>query len=139
MRAAGGVVLRRGDGGRLEVLAVHRPRYDDWSLPKGKLDDGETSAAAAVRELREETGCECALGSELPTVRYRDRRGRPKEVRFWTAEVVEDHGFAPSDEVDDRRWVPAGSAATLLTYAADRDLVELARLATRSGNPGTSS
>ena len=76
--AAGGVVERDG-----LVAVVHRPRYDDWSLPKGKLDRGESWEQAALREVREETGLECELGEQLPTVRYMDQRGRPKTVRYW--------------------------------------------------------
>ena len=83
VEAAGGVVLRGEPGAGVEVLVVHRPKYDDWSLPKGKLEPGETDEAAAVREVEEETGWRCALGEELPAVRYTDRNGRPKHVRYW--------------------------------------------------------
>ena len=118
VRAAGGVVLRDG-----EVCLVHRPRYDDWTLPKGKLDDGESFEEAALREVHEETGLRCRLGDELEPARYTDQKGRPKIVRYWAMDVVDDDGFAPNDEVDEVRWVPVAEAASLLTYDHDRDLV----------------
>ena len=117
VNAAGGVVVRDG-----RVCVVHRARYNDWSLPKGKLDPGESFEAAALREVHEETGLRCRLGRELETVRY-EVRGRPKVVRYWTMEVVEDEGFAPNDEVDEVRWVDPREARGLLTYAHDRELV----------------
>ena len=119
VNAAGGVVVRGG-----EVCLVHRPRYDDWTLPKGKLDDGESFEDAALREVWEETGLRCRLGAELEAVRYRDQKDRPKVVRYWVMEVVEDEGFAPNDEVDELRWLPPAAAAELLTYAHDRSLVD---------------
>ncbi len=106
VRAAGGVVWRRRDDGPVEVLLVHRPRYDDWSLPKGKLDPGETEAEAALREVAEETGLACELGPELSTVSYRDRKGRPKTSRYWAMRPLADEGFTPNDEVDRLRWLP---------------------------------
>ena len=124
VRAAGGVVWRAGPAG-LEVLVVHRPRYDDWSLPKGKVDPGETDEACALREVLEETGVRCRLGEELPGARYHDRYGRPKAVRYWTMEPEGD-GPAVSQmphEVDGVRWMPAGEAAGTLTYERDRQLV----------------
>ena len=116
--AAGGLVVRDG-----EVCVVHRPRYDDWTLPKGKLDAGESFEDAALREVWEETGLRCRLGTELEAARYRDHKGREKVVRYWAMEVTADDGFAPDDEVDEVRWVDAGTAATLLTYEHDRRLV----------------
>src|SRR5215212_1239379 len=103
VQAAGGVVWRRGDHG-LEIAVVHRPRYDDWSLPKGKLDAGETFEQAALREVEEETGLRCRLGRELGETRYRDRKDRPKVVRYWVMEDAEGE-FEPNDEVDELRWV----------------------------------
>ena len=117
-------MARVGAHGATEVLVVHRPRYDDWSLPKGKLDDGETHEAAALREVAEETGLVCALGEELPAHRYTDRHGRPKIVRFWTMTVTGSVERSPDDEVDEIRWVPLSIAETLLTYDADRRLVD---------------
>ena len=118
VRAAGGLVVRDG-----LVCLVHRPRYDDWSLPKGKLDPGEGFEEAALREVEEETGLRCRLRGELPEVRYTDARGRPKLVRYWAMDVVDDSGFSPNDEVDELRWVPLAEAARLLSYERDRELV----------------
>jgi len=122
VRAAGGVVWRRGSAG-LEILLVHRPKYDDWSLPKGKLDNGETSEAAALREVEEETGLRCRLGDELPPVTYADRHGRAKVVRYWAMEPVSGT-FTPNDEVDEVRWVAPAGAGALLSYARDRRVTE---------------
>ncbi|HEX5909945.1 MAG TPA: NUDIX hydrolase [Thermoleophilaceae bacterium] len=119
IEAAGGVVVR-GD----RVAVVHRPRYDDWSLPKGKLDEGETFEEAALREVQEETGLVCELGDELPSTEYHDRKGRPKVVRYWRMTVVQDPGFEPNDEVDELRWLPAAEATPLLSYEHDRKLLE---------------
>jgi 8-oxo-dGTP diphosphatase len=116
VKAAGGVVLRDG-----RIAVVHRPRYDDWSLPKGKLDDGETFEDAALREVREETGLHCTLGEELSSTSYDDRKGRSKLVRYWLMEVVEGE-FEPNDEVDELRWLTPDEAATLLTYPRDAEL-----------------
>ena len=118
VRAAGGVVTRRN-----EVLVVHRPRYDDWSLPKGKVEPGETDQDAARREVEEETGYVCTLGDELITVRYIDRKGRHKQVRYWSMTVTGTAPWAPNDEIDEHRWISPAVAAKLLTYEADRQLV----------------
>ena len=122
VKASGGVVRRRGERGP-EIALVHRPRYDDWSLPKGKLDPGEGWEEAALREVREETGLRCALGEELTPVAYTDRKGRAKVVRYW---LMDPQGgrFEPNDEVDELRWLPLEEAAELLTYPHDRELVE---------------
>jgi 8-oxo-dGTP diphosphatase len=122
IEAAGGVVMRRGPE-ETEVAVVHRPRYDDWSFPKGKLDPGETFEEAALREVREETGLTCRLGPELAFAHYDDGKGRPKVVRYWLMAVIEDPGFEPSDEVDELRWLTPGDANDLLTYSRDRKLV----------------
>jgi 8-oxo-dGTP pyrophosphatase MutT (NUDIX family) len=119
IRAAGGVVF--DEDGR--ILVVHRPRYDDWSLPKGKLDAGETSKAAALREVEEETGVTCELGDELPPVRY-EVKGRLKEVRYWVMRPV---GEAPveerDDEVDELLWLAPAEAAARMTYPHDAELI----------------
>jgi 8-oxo-dGTP diphosphatase len=119
--AAGGLVVRDGIGGS-EVAVVHRPRYDDWSLPKGKLAAGEGWSAAALREVEEETGFRCALGPELEPASYRDRKGRPKLVRWWLMRPLSGD-FQPNDEVDELRWLPPEAAIELLDYDHDRELV----------------
>ena len=124
IRAAGGLVWRRGAGG-IEVAVVHRPRRDDWSLPKGKLDPGESWEDAALREVHEEIGLTCRLGRELPPVSYRDQKGREKVVRYWLMEPG-DGEFAPNDEVDELRWLIPEAAAGLLSYPHDRELVRAA-------------
>jgi 8-oxo-dGTP diphosphatase len=121
IRAAGGVVVRERDG-RCEVAIVHRPKYDDWSLPKGKLLPGEEWRDAAVREVAEETGLRCAPTAELTRSRYRDRKGRDKLVRWWLMRPIEGK-FEPNDEVDELRWMPLERAADLLDYEGDRELV----------------
>ena len=121
VKASGGVVWRRGERG-LEVALVHRPKYDDWSFPKGKLDPGETWEDAALREVQEEIGLSCRLGHELPPTAYRDPKGRAKVVRYWLMEPL-DGEFVRSGEVDEMRWMPAGEAGRMLTYDHDRELL----------------
>jgi 8-oxo-dGTP pyrophosphatase MutT (NUDIX family) len=122
IRAAGGLVCRRNEHGTEEILVVHRPAYDDWSFPKGKLEPGEDEEQAAIREVEEETGLRCRLDRELETTRYRDARGRPKTVRYWVMSPVGGR-LAAANEVDDARFVPVSEAAALLTYARDRALL----------------
>jgi 8-oxo-dGTP diphosphatase len=113
------LVWRTEADGGVRVLVVHRPKYDDWTLPKGKLDPGETHAEAAVREVLEETGLRCRLGAELATTSYHDRFGRPKRVRYWDMQV-EGGDFVPNREVDEVRWVDLDAAAALLSYPRDQ-------------------
>jgi 8-oxo-dGTP diphosphatase len=121
VRAAGAVVRRAGPDG-VEVLIVHRPRYDDWTFPKGKAEPGESDEETAAREVEEETGLRGTLGMELPNSRYRDSRGRDKVVRYWTMRP-EDGEFEPHREVDEIRWVPVDRAADLLSYDRDREIL----------------
>jgi 8-oxo-dGTP diphosphatase len=124
VRAAGGLVRRRGANGVAEILIVHRPAYGDWSFPKGKLEPGEQEEDAAVREVEEETGLRCRLERELATTRYRDARGRPKTVRYWLMAPV-DGTLAAANEVDEARFVPLAAADEMLTYERDRELLDL--------------
>ena len=119
--AAGAVVSRKGP----EVLLVHRPKYDDWSFPKGKLDPGEHVTTAAVREVAEETGLDVRLGPPLSSQRYAVLDGRPREkvVWYWAARVVggdDVSAYRPNAEIDSVAWVPIDKAAELLTYPRDR-------------------
>ena len=118
--AAGGVVVRDG-----MVLLVHRPRYDDWTFPKGKLDPGESFEDAAVREVEEETGVRCSLDRELASTRYKVG-DRPKLVRYWLMTPETENPFEPNDETDDLRWLAPEDAKGLLTYARDRELLSVA-------------
>jgi 8-oxo-dGTP diphosphatase len=125
VRAGGGLVWRRDGAGRLEILVVHRPRYDDWSLPKGKCEPGESDEECALREVEEETGLTCRLGAELPSTGYLDNKGRPKTVRYWAMEPVSGGGgFVPNAEIDEIRWLPAPAAVKLLSYDHDRPVIE---------------
>jgi len=117
VRAAGGVVVR-GAGAGITVLLVHRPAYDDWTFPKGKVDPGESDEDCAVREVEEETGLRCVLGRELQSTTYDDARGRPKLVRYWVMKVA-GGGLRFEHEVDEARWLSADEAAALLTYERD--------------------
>ena len=104
VRAAGGLVWRRGADAEIEVALVHRSAYDDWTFPKGKLHDGESEQEAALREVEEETGLRCRLGEEVGVSSYRDSRGRPKTVRYWAMSPVAG-SLAPTNEIDAAAWV----------------------------------
>ena len=131
VRAAGGVVTREGPNGT-EVVLVHRPAYDDWSFPKGKLEAGEDELEAAIREVEEETALSCRPGVDLGAISYVDARGRPKVVRYWRMDPPDGAEVRGTNEVDEAKWVPIAEAAPALTYPHDRRL--LRRLA---GDPVT--
>ncbi len=118
VRAAGGLVVRDG-----KVVLVHRPKYDDWSFPKGKCHEGESDEACALREVEEETGLRCELLEELGQTSYVDSRGRPKIVRYWRMRAV-DGEFVPDGEVDEIRWDTPEDAAGLLSWPRDLPLLE---------------
>ncbi len=124
IRAAGAVLWRVTPADGLEIALIHRPKYDDWSLPKGKLATGEHVVAAAVREVEEETGVAVRLGRQLPSQHYLVE-GRPKEVRYWVANARDDgeRAFQPTDEVDGLRWLPVGAAEQQLTHRRDASVV----------------
>ncbi|MDX3239788.1 NUDIX hydrolase [Streptomyces sp. ME03-5709C] len=121
--AAGAVVWRRSpvDGG-LEIALIHRPKYDDWSLPKGKLKRGEAALDGALREVREETGLDCVPGRVLPSTAY-PVEGRTKIVRYWAAEAREG-SFAPNREVDRMVWLPPAASRNRLTHERDRAVLD---------------
>ncbi len=123
VRAAGGVLWRRGDDGGIEVLVVHRPKYDDWSLPKGKADHGESDEACALREVEEETGLSCELGPYVGQVSYLDQHGRPKVARYWAMQV-RSGAFAPTEEVDEIKWLAVPDALATLSRRQDGEMVE---------------
>jgi 8-oxo-dGTP pyrophosphatase MutT (NUDIX family) len=136
IRAAGGVVWRLrsakqapGEPGPpssladMEFALVHRPRYQDWSLPKGKAKKRESSQQAALREVREETGLECELGEELRTVQYLTPKGEEKTVRWWAMTVLRDHGFEPNQEVDQISWVVFEELSKICAFFSDLEVV----------------
>jgi len=147
VRAAGAVLWREREG-RLEVALVHRPRYKDWSWPKGKLDPDEGEPAAAVREVAEETGASVVLGVPLPPVGYRTPDGNGKLVKYWAARVATDGDDAALsarapveraglDEIDDVVWVSAATATELLTRKEDRPVLETTAALFESGRLDT--
>jgi 8-oxo-dGTP diphosphatase len=123
--AAGGIVMREHSG-ELEVLIAHRPDHDDWSFPKGKMDEGETLGRTAEREVEEETGFKCRRFDRLPVVRYVDAKDREKLVVYWTMEIVSGE-FEPNDEVDTFGWFTLSAAEQVLTYERDVDLLDAIR------------
>ncbi len=124
IRAAGGVVVRE-QRGRHEVVVVHRPKYDDWTLPKGKAHPGESDEDCAVREVQEETGLRCTRERELQSSSYKDSAGRPKVVRYW---LMRPNGgkLRPCDEVDEARWVSWDEAERMLSYQRDLEILHSA-------------
>jgi len=122
VHAAGGLVVDAGADGGPRVAMVHRPKYNDWSFPKGKLLDAESHSEAARREVEEETGLRCELERELGPIEYRDHQARRKIVRYWTMRPL-GGDFVPSAEVDELRWAGPVEAQALLTYEHDRRLL----------------
>ena len=121
--AAGGLVFRSDPDGAFRVLVVHRPRYDDWSLPKGKADPGETPELTAVREVEEETGVRADVIGPLAEVEYVVSSGRRKVVRYFAMRHRSADPFSPNDEVDEIRWLDPQEAASLVSYDHDRALM----------------
>jgi 8-oxo-dGTP diphosphatase len=121
VQAAGGLLVRRHDG-RLQIALVHRPIHQDWSYPKGKLEEGETFEEAAQREVFEETGLVCRLLRFIGHTEYIDRKGRPKVVAYWVMSA-EAGSFEPNEEVDELRWLDVATAGLFLTYERDRSLL----------------
>jgi 8-oxo-(d)GTP phosphatase len=122
VRAAGGIVARTR-AGDIEVLLVHRPRYDDWTFPKGKLEPDEGDEDGALREVHEETGIRCALGEEIGVTEYADSRSRAKIVRYFAMRPLAG-AFRPHDEVDELAWLSREAARDRLTYGRDRHLID---------------
>jgi 8-oxo-dGTP diphosphatase len=128
VRAYGGAVWREGIRG-IEVLLVHRPAYQDWSLPKGKLDPGEEPTACALREVEEETGVACTIGEELGSVTYEEHNKRKgvsllKEVTFFEMRPSTTRHRPPDDEVDEMCWSPIDEARELCTYPTDHRILD---------------
>ncbi|QOR72393.1 NUDIX hydrolase [Ruania alkalisoli] len=122
--AAGGIVVRVRAHGP-ELVLIHRPKYDDWSLPKGKVDPGEGIADAALREVEEETALRCELGDYVGTIVYTDETDSPKRTHYWLMSVVGERDFVPNREIDGRRWVSIDDATALLRRAEDRSLLDV--------------
>ena len=122
VRAAGGVIRRNGSRGPMRVVVVHRPGYDDWSFPKGKVDPGETLEETALREVEEETGLKCRLVRPLGCTAYADHRGRDKVACYWLMDVVGGR-FRSGSEIDEVRWMSIDDALDLLSYGRDRALL----------------
>jgi 8-oxo-dGTP diphosphatase len=123
VRAAGGLIVRR-ESGQLQVAVVHRPMHQDWSYPKGKLEEGETFEDAAQREVLEETGLVCRLLRFVGHTDYVDRKGRPKVVAYWVM-AAEAGSFAANEEVDELQWVEVSRADQVLSYERDRELLSV--------------
>jgi 8-oxo-dGTP diphosphatase len=122
IRAAGGVVCRESRSGKTEIAVIHRPAYDDWTLPKGKIEPNESPEDCALREVREETGLKCELTRALGCTAYVDRRGRDKVACYWVMEVRSGH-FRPGIEVDKLLWLSVPDAVKRLSYGRDKTLL----------------
>jgi 8-oxo-dGTP pyrophosphatase MutT (NUDIX family) len=120
VQAAGGLVVRR-QRGELQIALVYRPVHQDWSFPKGKLEEGESFEEAALREVGEETGLSCRLLRFIGHTEYIDRKGRPKAVAYWVMDSL-GGAFTPNAEVDELRWVDLPDATRMLSYPRDQEL-----------------
>jgi len=123
VRSAGGIVTRDHP---LEILLVHNAKHNEWTLPKGHVEEGESLEETALREVLEESACLCSLGEKLATLRYLDRSGKPKEVHFWKMDLVESRRFTANDEIDDIRWLAFAKAKRTLTFKTDKLLLKRA-------------
>ncbi len=128
VRAAGGIIRRNGARGPMRVVIVHRPGYDDWSFPKGKVDRGESLEETALREVEEETGLRCKLVAPLGCTAYSDHKGRDKVACYWLMDVAGGR-FRAGSEIDEVRWVTVDDAMEILSYRRDRALLRAFDLA----------
>jgi 8-oxo-dGTP diphosphatase len=128
VRSAGGIICRSSSRGGTRVALIHRPAYDDWTFPKGKVDYGESLEETALREVEEETGYRCRLVRPLGCTAYADRRGRDKVACYWIMEVIGGR-FRAGDEVDEIRWATFDEAHDILSYRRDRTLLRSLDLA----------
>jgi 8-oxo-dGTP diphosphatase len=122
---AGGAIVARRRGHALELLLVHRPKYDDWSFPKGKCTGGESDEECALREVEEETSLRVELGAELIATEYVSK-GRPKRVRYWLAEAQHPEAARAQNEVDEIAWLTPAEAEARLSYDRDLDVLRAA-------------
>lgn len=120
--AAGALVWRKSKEKKIEIAVIHRPKYNDWTIPKGKVELSESSIACAYREVIEETSIETEFGMYLGEVKYQSLDG-PKQVSFWSAQVVKENTFTPNSEVDEIKWVEAAKAAKFLSLDSDREIL----------------
>ena len=120
--AAGALVWRKSKEKKIEIAVIHRPKYNDWTIPKGKVELNESSIACAYREVIEETSIETEFGMYLGEVKYQSLDG-PKQVSFWSAQVVKENTFTPNSEVDEIKWVEAAKAAKFLSLDSDREIL----------------
>lgn len=124
IRAAGALLWRENSQLEIEIALIHRPRYGDWSLPKGKVDDGETTLQCAYREVFEETGVKAQFTRELGSVEYQES-GESKRVKYWAAKApLSSQQFIVNEEVDEIRWLTPVDATTLASHDSDKSIIE---------------